>query len=237
MASATQPFSLDSRAKSERVELLTLCEADQADWLEIASPTTLAFEHPLHVCKISFTPAIVEEEAKIAIQQGRFYCRCHGHDKGSPLDWANEILWNRIANNPQAMQCVMKEMEMRKGDVEFNVELPTDRYFFRVQAREYELSSMKVVLHATKASCALRHTTYTMSGGSEAREIVCSEALIGNKKVQLLFPDGPKSKQILLNFSPIPASQCQQNQEPEKHMIVSPGAAVVVDGPIPKTGS
>ena len=108
----------EALAGAERIECMTLSEAEGHDWLGIVTcpvhgPVVRSFTGPQpfilkmdpHVDYVGVDPPIgSDEENRAAVTEGRLLCRCHGNDCGNLMGLAHAYLFREVLPNPEIIR-------------------------------------------------------------------------------------------------------------------------------------
>jgi hypothetical protein len=199
-------FTKAARERGEQVgfELLTLDEANRSDWTRLV-PQQLAWKMPPHIDRVDLVPPVPKGGGKDPLADGRFVCKCHGHDQGSPLQWAEWLLRTQVLANHGLLARLDAEAGKRNGSVVTSIPLPMPNHILVFNDNQFDGLQLRVDIHYVNASGPVKWTTYSLSGNEGAGKTVDQmEAVVGGARMRFLFPDGPKSGRLTLRIDSVP---------------------------------
>ncbi len=224
-------FTLEAAAlaSAERIECMTLAEAEGQDWLgiitcpvhgpvarSITGPHTLKLKMDPHVEYVGFDPPIgSHEENRAATAEGRLLCRCHRTDVGSLVDVANAYLFGEVLRSPQIIGKLNEVASEGKGTAAVHLTRPIPNHVLRFREHDYPIASISVRIRYINSEAPFETKRYTMrdSSGTET-SVQYGEAKTGGKVFEMLMPFGEQFQRGVLKLSDDEAS----DREPDYYM-------------------
>jgi hypothetical protein len=210
----TQGAKQRAAAANPPITLLTLDEAHQSDWTKLV-PQQMVWRMPPHIHGIYLYPDVPSQNGKNALADGKFVCACHGHDRGSPLQWANWLLHNQVLPNACVAAQLDAQPKQRGGQVTMTLHYPMSQMQFDFNGRQHTVEELRLEIHYVSASGPVQWSSFNMSGADGPDRITDQlEAKLGQQRMRILFPDGPKSQRIVLKMDALPAEEHPHQPEP-----------------------
>ena len=138
------------RAKRLGIELLTLKEAKDVDWIKFRPFPTL-FKTVPRICDIEIFPPIPQELLETVVRDGRVFCS-HGTAFGNVQQFTAFLLWNNVLRNQENIlrqidAAAVNEPNGKKGKVEFRPDHP---HMIRLPHAAFPLENMSFVVHFSR---------------------------------------------------------------------------------------
>jgi len=204
-----------ARAAQANIELLTLAQASQSDWTKLV-PQQMVWRMPPHIDSVKLVPPVAGQDGKDPLAEGRFVCKCHGNDKGAPLQWANWLLITQVLPNAYLASRLEAEAKRRNGQVIVSFSCPMTNYLLAFGGKKHPVDELRVDIHYVSASGPVKWSSFTMSGKNKPDQTVDQmEALLGAHRMRIIFPSGPKSEKIILRMDAVPLDD--HGNKPEQH--------------------
>lgn len=203
------------RASKAKMELLTLEQANQSDWTRLA-PQNMMWKMPPHIASVELIPPVKSRKGKDPLSEGQFVCKCHGSNKGTPLQWANWIFLNQVLPNAEVAAHLEREAQRRNGQVTMTIPVPLTAYFLEYLGHRYTVNELIVRVNYVSARGPVKWSTYSMSGDGRTDNTVDQmEARFGGQRMRFLFPNGPSSERVVLKIDSVPDAKCGDSSDSE----------------------
>ncbi len=189
------------RAKRLGIDLFTLDQAFEVDWAS-QFPPTLRFSHPLHVCGITFEPAIPHVDTKAVLQEGQVVC-CHGNH-GSLAQYASQCLSRDVAPRYPNLAALLVQAAQQNGEAVTRVNLQLDHHPFtlRFRGKDHPLSLVSFNYHVVSGEGKMKYSEHKLTPPEGPPVVLqCAEAVVGSNKITIMMPDGMKSDQIVIKIN------------------------------------
>jgi len=192
------------RAKVVGIELVTLTEFNLDELMPFGKPQTFQGMVGPIVERVTVEPPVLGN----AILDSKLVCNCHGDDFGSLYSYANFVMTHYCLTNPEVQKKMQEEMS-KPGGFCLKVRWPMKQKFVMVYNLT-NLERMQIVLpeylnfhvHAQTMTGPVEFKSYKMSGDTvESRTIDHAVVVLGNHKLELLFPNGLQSEGGYFEFS------------------------------------
>ena len=193
-----------SRAAQTNIELLTLDTTQPSDWTKLV-PQQMVWRVQPHIESVELVPPVESRDGKDPLADGRFVCKCHGHDKGSPLQWANWLLINQVL--PNALLAARLETKAKRcgGHIVVSLACPMPNYPLAFGGEQHAVDEILVNIHYASASGAVKWSSYSVSGkGRPDQTVDHMEATFGAQRMRIVFPAGRHSEKIVLRMDSLP---------------------------------
>lgn len=200
-------FTLAAKNKALRsnMELLTLREAQEADWTQFVppdKPQTLCLTIAPHIEELKFDPPIQGDWNAIAAE-GKVLCRCHGRDFGTVRETAERMLQNHIFGNTKVKANIDSKLKAG-GMARVSLWHALD-YLIEFRGQRYSASRIWISASWGRAKAPLRFSTWEQTdarGTKKILQLAVAETL--GKRIQMVLPEGRKSAQIVMTVSDLP---------------------------------
>lgn len=188
------------RAVEANIELFILNEVTQSDWTKLV-PQKLFFQIAPYISEVELFPTIPDRGNQSAVHNGRLFCTCHGHDKGSPLQWAEWLFRNQVLGNPILLERMRGEAKLRGGCCGATIPLPLVNRVLRLQGYDYPVGELRIQVTLVHADNDIEWSSFSYKGqdGTD-RTVDQFESSIAGSKLKVLFPDGANSSNLSLRF-------------------------------------
>lgn len=195
-----------AKARLNGIELLTLCEAKNVDWQKYlpddfhTTPQDLAVDIKPHAANLQLDPLGKQRFPSGDIMGGRIVCKCHGHDHGTPGQYAMHVMHHHLFSDVQFRNKFNAELKSRQR-ICVRVGWPMAQFLLSLNGVDTELAQLRFHIHATHAVAPVTFKSYELEGDSiKKRMIQHGTADVAGQRVQLVMPDGLESKKIFLQF-------------------------------------
>src|SRR5262249_45994851 len=142
---------------------------------------------------------------KDPLVDGRFVCKCHGNDTGSPLQWAEWLLRTQVLPNTDLLAQIDAEAKERNGSLMLSFPWPVSNHMLAFEGEQHSIAQLRVHIGYTSSSGAVKWSSYNRSDQNEASKIIDHmEAVFGGQRMRVVFPNGPKSEKIVLRMDAVP---------------------------------
>lgn len=164
---------------------------------------TIRFIFRPHICGIELEPTIADVPLQQLRTDGRIVCKCCGKDHGTIREFAHRKMFEQFfPKNPQAVK--MMEDGLRaspEGQLMLNTSWPLNHHVVRFGDEEYDVSSIRIGVHAISATAQLDCKQYELESSSGLKKVISHlEASVGGKKIRIVMPEGTKSEKVVLNI-------------------------------------
>jgi len=192
--------NVQRRAKQLGVELITLVEAADSDWTRFA-PKQITFSFAPHLCSVRFEPAVDFVDKTNLLDHAHIFCT-HKKDHGTVRQYACHIIQSHVLpSKPDLLNELCQEATKHDRGAIATVTWPLSHHFVRFDHVDSKVTSMIIQLHAVNSVGPMECTEMELSSSETGkRTLQRARATVGGKKLEFLFPDGLKSKQITLNI-------------------------------------
>jgi hypothetical protein len=217
------------KAAQNNIKLLTLEEAEQSDWTKLA-PRQAAFRMAPHIESVELVPPVPSKNGKDPLADGRFVCKCHGNDTGSPLQWAEWLFRTQVLPNAELFAQMDAEAKQRNGSVMVSLPWPISNHMLAFAGDRHSIDELKVHIHYASSTGAVKWSSYSRSGQMEASKTIDQmEAFFGGQRMRVVFPNGPKSEKIELRFDAmlVGAPGISPDLPPDKTIAINTRPAAV----------
>jgi hypothetical protein len=186
------------RAIDEDIDLFTVEEAEKLDWKKYL-PMTFNLHFDPFPLSIEYNPSLPSEvDAATAFNHGRFICRCHGYDYGTPHFWMHQFIFKNILPNPTVVEKMHQVAINGKGKADLHVTMQMN-HTLRINGQDYPLNSITMHFRYVHTSCTMTSKMYQMSGQSgQSTTVIHSQGSVGLFDIKMLLPMGtPEGRGIL----------------------------------------
>jgi hypothetical protein len=206
-------FTKGARKRAEsypdQLELVTIDEVKESEWAKYL-PKNVTFRVQPLIYDVSLSPPVVKVANSDPLE-GRLICNCCGADKGSPLQWAEWYLRTQVLPNRDLLLYFDEQAQKQpNGQILVSVPWPTKNYTLLYQGQRHPVDNLKVDVVYACASSPLTCSTYRITSDKQPPQTVDhQEAIVGQQRIQLLMPDGLRSKQISFRMDAVVDPPCQ----------------------------
>jgi hypothetical protein len=175
-------------------------------------------------------PVIPNKDGKDPLSDGRFVCKCHGNDKGSPLQWAQWLFQTQVLANPDLLAEFETEAKQRNGSVMMSLPCPMNNHMLAFEGEQHSIDELKIHIHYVSGTGPVNWCSYNRSDENQtSKTIDYMEAVLGGQRMRVVFPNGPKSEKIVLRIdaAPVAGSGTSPEMPPNKKIIVNTRPAAV----------
>jgi hypothetical protein len=121
-----------NRARDEDIDLLTLDESQICDWCKNVLPKEMNYHSDPMPYSFEIDPPLPAEiDRDVAMKEGRFFCTCHGRDKGAPVSWIFGIIIGSVLPNRTIMEKMHEIAVNGKGRCILSNDIPVTNLVFR----------------------------------------------------------------------------------------------------------
>ena len=188
------------RAQTLGIELLTLNQAQSADWAK-KYPQNIQFRIAPHICKIQITPAIDSALLNDVLKEGHVFCS-HGTDFGTPAQFAKLMVSRELLpSRPTLFQELAQKAKESGGQSFATITVnPTHDHIVRFRGSDYPLKEMMFSIHCVDDTAPMKYKTCQLIAPSgDTTDLPFAEATVGGKRLKFVMPEGMKSKKIVLH--------------------------------------
>jgi restriction endonuclease/SEC-C motif-containing protein len=211
VAVARSGFTKGAREKADKVgiELITLEEAQQSDWTKLA-PQMVKWTIQPFIKRVELVPPVAGKNGKDPLADGRFVCKCHGCDEGSPLQWAEWILRMQVLANNSTLVWLEEKAKQRNCPISVALRYPMQNQAFSFDGKQYSINDLIVHICCANAVSPVKWSSYNLKRRQDVgRSVDHIDATFGEKQVSVLFPNGPKSEKLVLRIDNAPVKNQQ----------------------------
>ena len=205
--------NVQRRAKQLDVELITLAEATETDWAGFA-PKQIAFSFAPHLCSVGFEPSVDITNKTDLLDRAHIFCT-HGKDHGTVRQHAYHVIQSHVLpSKPDLLDQLCREATKHERGAIATVTWRLSHHFVRFGDADRKVTSIIIQLHAVNSVGPMECTEIELSSSETGkRTIQRARATVGGKKLEFLFPDGLKSKQITLNIDDAKSMQTNETKK------------------------
>jgi len=189
-----------NRARDEDIELLTLDEAKLCDWCQSAMPKEFHYHSDPMPYSIEIDPPLPPDiNGTLAMREGHFVCRCHGHDKGAVMAHMFGLLCTSILPNKSLVQKMHEVAVNGEGRSILSQEIPINNHVFRLNGVDYPMEKFTGKFQYIHATGPMDSRRYEVCGiGGERVKVMHSHGLLGGHHIKMLMPMGvPDARGIM----------------------------------------
>ena len=185
-------------------------EVTQSDWTKLV-PQQMTWHMPPHIDRVFLVPEMPNVDAQNVLREGRFLCKCHGNDKGSPLQWAEWFLRTQVLPNTDLLQTFEKAAKERNGEIVVSIPWAMTAYELLFQGQRFTIQELKVDIHYISGKSSVKWSSYKVETKNEPCCTVDQlESVLAGKRMRVVFPNGPTSKTIVMRFDKVPSGVLDQ---------------------------
>jgi len=175
------------------IKLLTLNQAESTDWAKLY-PQNIQFRIEPYICKIQITPAIDSALLNDVLKEGHVFSS-HGTDFGTPEQFA------KLMVSRELFQELAQKATESGGQCFATITVnPTPDHIVRFRGSDYPLKEMMFSIHCVDDTAPMKYKKFQLIAPSgDTTDLTFAEVTVGGKKLQLVMPEGMKSKKIVLH--------------------------------------
>lgn len=197
-----QGYTENAKKKASMVgfELVTLTEILEFDWSAFQT-NKFTFMPPMNIHAIELSPKLPVPVDQSFLTKATMVCACCGRKKGILAAYIQRCLQTVFAADPSLRQKIRDTAPMSNGVLaKLEWETP-EKWIIQYDDCSYEIRSIAVSLCQQRHASELDFTELEWDSEIEGgKQVVRAKTTAGGKQFELLFPDGPDSKQIVLNI-------------------------------------
>ncbi|MGA2705390.1 MAG: restriction endonuclease [Isosphaeraceae bacterium] len=198
-----------NRARDEDIELLTLDEAKLCNWCRSTLPKEFHYHSDPMPYSIEIDPPLPSDiDRAVAMKEGHFVCRCHGHDKGAVMAHMFGILHRLILPNKLIVQKMHEVAVNKKGRSILSWDTAMNNHVLRLNGVDYPMEKFTAkfqYIHATGSVDSMRYEVFGNDG--ERMQVMHSQGLLGGHYIKMLMPLGIPDARGIMKIIEDPAAK------------------------------
>lgn len=190
------------KAAVNGLKLLTLSEAQAFDWTKcgrLGTQQHLHFRIAPHVASIEVRPSLNDLDPAEVITKGEIICT-NGASHGSPSKHANHLLNCHLLKDKNFISNMKAALQHHPlACAKLVKSLPGHR--LRLSEAVYPIESIAFHIHASDTKTPIEFRAYELSGEGNHWKVARGTATVGNKRIQIIVPDGKHPEKLVVDIS------------------------------------